>query len=112
MIKTVRILLCVVMAAAIAVGFSLASAVFRDQRLLRDLSGQLSASRTAWETTAAEKEKLQAELRIVEDALKEARLTLQESTERAETLQAEIDTLEAEISGMPPVGKAADEQEK
>lgn len=58
---------------------------------------QLAESRKTWENTAAEKEKLQDQLKQIRDDVKEADLSLRESTERAEELRAEIETLKKDI---------------
>ena len=98
--SSLKIILMVVMAAAIAViGLSWTS-LFSDQRLLREKQAELEKSRETWEAIAAEKEGLQDELKEVENALKEAKLTLEEKTARAETLQAEIETLKQEIEAL------------
>lgn len=76
--------------------------LLRDRQALKELNIQLTESRTAWENTAEEKEKLQEELKTAEEALKEAELTLKESIERAETLKKEIDLLQIEIDEAEP----------
>ena len=69
-------------------------------RALRESQLALAASRQNWETTAAEKETLQAELSQVENEVKEAALTLQESTDRAAQLEAELAALRQEIDAL------------
>ena len=90
------------MIVAILVAAVLYADLLRDRKTLEDLQGQLETSRIAWETTAVEKEKLQEELKTVEEALKEAKLTLSESNERAEKLKAEIAVLREETGETEP----------
>ena len=91
-----KLLLPAVLLAAVLTA-ALYADLLRDRGTLRVLTDQLEESRTAWETTAAEKEKLQEELKTVQEDLKEAKLTLRESTERAEKLREEIDQLQTEL---------------
>ena len=83
MTKSTRAALCLVMAAAIGLLAWLGSQYLRDRKTLRSLETQLSESRAAWEATAAAKEELQAELTQVNNDLREANLTIQESASRA-----------------------------
>ena len=106
MSKFMRLLLCAVMAAALAVAFCLGEGILRDRQKLRDLNRLLSESRAAWEDTAERKEALQEELKTVTNALKEARLTLEESDARAEELREEIAELEEEIARLREEGAA------
>ena len=97
-------LLLPVMILAIVVTAALYTDLLRDRKTVSDLLIQLEASRSAWETTAEEKEKLQEELKTVEEALKEAKLTLSESNERAEKLKVEIAQLREETGEAEPQG--------
>ena len=54
---------------------------------------QWNDSRTSWEKTAAAKEELQEKLKLIQNDVKEATLSLSESNERAEELRLEIETL-------------------
>ena len=110
-----KALLLLVLILAGVVSGRLWTELLRDRGRLSDLTRQLGESRTAWETTAAEKEALQEEKRIVDGALREAELTLAESTARAEELGTEIAALEAEITllrneGTPDPDERAGEQ--
>ena len=95
--KTMKFLLCLALLAAL----SLICVLFFHYRDLgysfQDTQAQLSASRNTWETTAAEKEALQEDLKTLKNELKEAKLSLQEAQERSETLKADIETLNQEI---------------
>ena len=51
----------------------------------------------AWQRTAAMKEELQKELKDVQESLKDARMTLEESTERSAQLKDDIVGLEATV---------------
>ena len=95
-------LLLSVMILAILVTAVLYNDLLRDRKTVSDLISQLEISRSAWEATAEEKEKLQEELKTVEEALKEAKLTLSESNERAEKLKAEIEVLREETGETEP----------
>lgn len=65
---------------------------------VNSISEALKISQSSWQQTAAEKEGLQDELKIVQNNLREAELTLSESLTRASELEAEIRALEEEIS--------------
>ena len=100
MTKPLKLLLsAVLLAAALVMVF-----LFLDHRNLSreaaSLSSQLSVSRAAWEKTAEEKEKLQETLKLLQNDLKEAELTIKESAERAEELKADIAALQKEIDSM------------
>lgn len=100
MSKTMKILLCLAMVAALAVMTVLFLRYRSNSKTLSDLTAQLEVSRTSWENTAAEKEALQKELRTVSGNLREAQLSLEENTERAEELTAQIETLKQEIAAL------------
>ena len=100
MTKPLRLILLLVMAAAI---LFMAVGLMNYIKMKTDLSGlqnQLVLSRQAWETTADEKVELQGILKGKKEELKEAELTLSEATERAETLRAEIEQLNKEIDSL------------
>ena len=97
MTKTMKVLLSGVLCLAFLVMIVLGLNVHKDQNRLRELEQQLSESRAAWEKTAEEKEILQAELQEVQEAVKEAALTLEESTARAAELREDIAELQTEI---------------
>ena len=61
------------------------------------IEGELSVSRTHWETVAAEKESRQDTLSEISSQLREAQLTIAESETRTAELNTEIAQLEAEI---------------
>ena len=100
MTKPMKILLCIVLLAAIG----LTAVLFLHHRGLRQevssLSAQLAESRAAWEKTAEEKEALQEDLKVLKNDLKEAELTISESAERAESLWEDIAALREEISAL------------
>ena len=99
---TMKYILCVTMAAAIALTGFLGAGLAGDQRRVNELSRELQESRARWEATAEKKEALQAELKKVTEDLKEARLTLEESVTRAEELRQDIAELEREIAELSP----------
>ena len=99
-INPLLILLCVVLAAALVV-----SVMFLKQRdALNDqvdtLTAELDASRTSWQTTAAAKELLQAELDAANDAIKEANLTIEESASTSAKMNEQIATLTTENAAL------------
>ncbi len=100
MSRSMRVFLCLAMAAAVCLLAALASDYVLDTRELRSLEKQLAESRTAWETTAAAKENLQGELSQVNGDIREATLTIGESATRAASLKKEIEQLEREIAAL------------
>lgn len=95
--KTPKLFCCLAMLAALA----LICVLFLHYRDLgaqyRNNESLLSASRKAWETTAAEKEALQGDKKALENELKEAKLSLSEAQEKAVTLKEDIESLNREI---------------
>ena len=98
--KSLRIPLVLAALAALLLMVFLCVHYLRGNQELSALEAEVEASRTAWETTAAEKEALQAELKQVSNDLKEANLSLSESTERADELRADIETRKEEIAAL------------
>ena len=95
--KHLKIWLCIVMAAAVAL-MSLCTVEYLSLgSQLRDSENLLAESRAAWERIAADKVEIQKELKAKKENLKEAELTLSESAERAEELRTEIELLKQEI---------------
>ncbi len=95
--KSLRITVCIVMAAAIALmGFCILNYMNLGKEL-RSCESQLAESRIAWETIAADKEALQADLKAKQKELSIAQLELDSATEDAEKIRAEIETLRDEI---------------
>lgn len=92
--------LLVVLVAAVALSVSM---VLR-ARALRDevdaLSVQLSESQAAWQAIDAEKQINQSELTAIENALREAQLTLDESTQKAKELGVQVADLEEEKAAL------------
>jgi len=97
MTKSLKIMLCVVMALALAV---IAVCSLRYLNLSRDYAAcekELAESRKIWESIAAEKETLQVDLKAKQNDLKVAQLSLEENTARAEELRTDIEKLKADI---------------
>ncbi len=93
--RTLLVLLCIVMAAAIVV-----SAVLLGQRTdlanqVSALTAELDASIATWQAKSADKESLQATLTATEDAIREAELTIEESEAASAKLTVQIDELTA-----------------
>lgn len=97
MTKTLRFILLLVMAAALLFMILTFTKYVRKKKNLNDLQDQLNVSRQTWENIADEKVELQGILKTKKEELKEAELTLSESTERARTLKAEIEVLQKDI---------------
>lgn len=95
--KPLRLILCLVMAAAFALIIVCGLNYLRLTKELRSCEQQLAESRETWEKIAAEKEELQIDLRAKQKELKETKLTLDETTERASELKAEIEQLRKDI---------------
>jgi len=98
MSRTMKGILVLVMAAALAVAAVLGAGILRDTQRVRELEQELAQSRATWEKIAEEKEALQEDLKKVTEELKEARLTLEESTGRAEELREDLAQLDLEIA--------------
>lgn len=95
-----KIILCAVLAVAIAFVVLNSLYYFDLGRQLQDSEDRLSESRAVWEQIAAEKETLQTELKNKQDELKEAQFTYNESMEKAEKYQKEIDSLRLDIEAL------------
>lgn len=94
------LLLSLVLVAAIALSVSLYSqrAALTDQ--VNAMTLELEKSRNSWETTAALKEQMQAELNTVTEALREAQLTIQEAEKTTEKYNAQIVLLKDSTAGL------------
>lgn len=100
MSKAVRLLLILTCIAALLICGLRLDGYAKKQAQLHQLQEALAVSMEHWQTVAAEKEAMEAELAEVNNALKEADLTLKESTDRAATLETEIEALQAEIEAL------------
>ena len=98
--KPLRITVCIVMAATLALMCFCTLNYMNLGKELRSCEALLAESRTVWETIAAEKEALQADLKAKQKDLSIAQLELDSATEDAETIRAEIETLRAEIEAL------------
>ncbi len=98
MSKWMKALLCVTIVFALSVMFVLGKNYFSSAAVIREKTAELEQSRNTWEQIAAEKEALQAELKTVNEQLREAELTRSEALENAEKLQGDIGILEQEIA--------------
>ena len=104
MSKTQKLILWIVLAAAVLVMVFCTLNYLNLKGRLRETSLQLSDSRVTWEGIAAEKEALQEDLKTIKNELKEAELSLEEAQTRAEEIREEIKTLQDEIKTYDPVG--------
>ena len=95
--KQLKFILCVVMGVAFALMTVCGLNYLHLTRELHACERQLAESRETWERIAAEKEELQDDLRAKQKELKETQLTLDETTERASELKAEIEQLQNDI---------------
>ena len=81
------------------------------------LQGELADSQNRWQETAREKEQVESELADVEEAIREARLTLDESTAKGEELSQQIqaltelsETLQAHLTGTLETAQKVEDQ--
>ena len=98
--KHIRIILYVVMLSAILI---IITGIMNFRSLnsqLQESERLLSESRTRWESIAAEKEEIQADLKTKKNDLKEAELSLSESQDRSAKLKEEIEILRQEIASL------------
>ncbi len=100
MSKSVKGYCIAVLIAAAAAACFMGNHLRTSEASVRSLRTALSESRRTWESVAAEKEALQDELRQVTNAVKDAKLTLDESTGRAQELRQDIAALTEEISAL------------
>lgn len=98
--KPMKIILCCVMAAALALMMICALNYLSLGRQLDTCKQQLAESRETWEGIAAEKEALQEELKEVRKKLNIANLELEQSTADADEIKAEIEQLRTEIDSL------------
>ena len=97
MSKSLKAILCFVMASALALMVFCFLHYLSLGRELGSFRQQLAESRETWEKTAAEKEVLQDELKEVRKKLNIANLELEQSTADADEIKAEIEQLREEI---------------
>ena len=98
MSKSLKAILCCVMAAALALMLFCSLHYLSLGRELGSVRKQLTESRETWENIAAEKESLQEELKEVRKKLNIANLELEQSTADADEIKAEIELLREEIN--------------
>ena len=96
MIKSQKILLCIVMAAAIIVSAFLTVGYLTARREYSDLKTSLSASTETWRRINEEKLVVQKELKAVKDELRDAEMSLEEYAD----LVAEVEALEREVEAL------------
>ena len=97
MSKQMKAILCLVMAAALAMMTVLFLSYRSLGKDLRTVEQQLTESRETWEKIASEKEAIQVDLKAKQKEIKETQLQLDEATARAEELRQEISELTEEI---------------
>ena len=95
--KMLKTVLCLVMVTAVILAAVCAADYLSLKRRLREDETTLEESRAAWEHIAAEKEKLQVQMKALRDELKEAEYSLEESAVKAEEIRADITLLRREI---------------
>ena len=96
MIKSQKILLCIVMAAAIIISISLATGYLTARREYSELKTSVSASTETWKRINEEKLVVQKELKAVKDELRDAEMSLEEYAD----LVAEVEALEMEVEAL------------
>ena len=97
MTKSLRLILLLVIAAALLFMVLSFLNYIHMKNDLDDLTDRLAVSRETWEKIAEEKVELQGILKTKKEELKEAELSLSEATERAKTLRGEIEVQQQEI---------------
>ena len=90
--------LALIMAAALC--FGLTARLRTRQTELARLQTQTDGRVAAWQRIAEDKETLQETLTALENDVREAQLSLTESTERAEELTAQVEALTAENAAL------------
>jgi septal ring factor EnvC (AmiA/AmiB activator) len=91
--KGMTALLCLVAVTALALCVGLWQKQQARETALRETEASLAESQNSWQTTSAEKEKLQAEQGQVENDLREASLALQESMDKSASIRLQLATL-------------------
>ena len=94
--KSQKILLCIVMAAAIIVSAFLTVGYLTARREYSDLKTSLTASTETWRRINEEKLVVQKELKAVKDELRDAEMSLEEYAD----LVAEVEALEKEVEAL------------
>ena len=100
MSKSVKLAVCVVMAAALALMAVLAFQYLDMKKELNALERQLNESRDNWEKIAADKEELQVGLKAKQKEINKTQLQLEEAEERALELKQDILLLQQEIEAL------------
>ena len=95
--KIMNLLLCLTLIAALSLMCVLFLRYHSLGSELTDLRARVSTSISAWKKTDAEKQELQKKRDELKDSLKEARLSLAEAQDRAESFRDDIKSLEQEI---------------
>ncbi len=98
--KHLKITVCIVMATAFTlIGCCVLNYINLGEEL-HSFEARLSESRNTWESIAAEKEKLQDELKAKQKELNIARLELDSATADAVKIRTEIENLKSEIEAL------------
>ena len=98
--KIQKILLCAVMAAAIAVSVFLVGGYRSARREYSVLKSDLVSSTETWKRINEEKLIVQKDLKAVKEEIRDAEMTLEEYEE----LKAEVEALEAEVEALKSSG--------
>lgn len=99
-VKTLIPVLILLLAAAMTAVFLTRAGELRKN--VNEKKALLLKSRAVWEQTAADKEALLKELTEVRNQIREAELSLDEATEKAAGLKAEINALQEEMKSFSP----------
>lgn len=100
--RSSRTFIIAILVLVVAVGV-VAAILFRNRNMtqeLADLQTSLKESQNRWQEIAAEKEELQAQLAVVEEGIREARLTYEESTAKIADLTEQVASLTAQNTSL------------
>ncbi len=104
MSKTMKILLCAVMAAAVALSVLLLGNYQSAHREYSALKNDFDASDSAWRRINEEKLVIQKDLKAVKEEIREAEMTLEEYEE----LKSEVEALEKEVEALKSAAASAE----
>ena len=98
--RSLKIILCLVMLAAVALMSVSMKNYLELGNNLRELRTQLTESRNRWEGIAAEKEVLEDELYVKNLELKKTEQSMNDAVKKNEELRSEIESLKKDISDL------------
>jgi chromosome segregation ATPase len=94
--RVLAVLLALAVAAAVVLCFARVGRIRAMEAERTELTRQLTESRAAWTQTDSEKTALQDRRKEAEEALREARLSLTESTDKIASITSQLEELQAQ----------------